>query len=103
MTITSQVTRRGKEIHRLSLGDLIDAVESGERLRAYCPIHGGDHQRSLSIALSTGWGFCHSCHAIVLVEAMNSTYAGSRTNTQVNYSNCDNTLSAGASADPLSV
>jgi hypothetical protein len=47
MTITSQTTRQGKVIHLLSLGDLVDAVESGQRLRAYCPIHGGDHQRSL--------------------------------------------------------
>jgi hypothetical protein len=68
MTITSQTTRQGKVIHRLSLGDLVDAVESGQRLRAYCPIHGGDHQRSLSIDSSTGWGFCHCCHATVLVE-----------------------------------
>ena len=50
----------------------MQAVESGERLRAYCPIHGGDHQRSLSIDRATGWGFCHCCHATVLVEAMNS-------------------------------
>jgi hypothetical protein len=39
MTITSQTTRQGKVIHLLSLGDLVDAVESGQRLRAYCPIH----------------------------------------------------------------
>src|SRR6266700_1248947 len=68
MTITSQTTRQGKVIHRLSPGDLVDAVESGQRLRAYCPIHGGDHQRSLSIDSSTGWGFCHCCHATVLVD-----------------------------------
>jgi len=68
MTITSQTTRQGKVIHLLSPGDLVDVVESGQRLRAYCPIHGGDHQRSLSIDSSTGWGFCHCCHATVLVE-----------------------------------
>ena len=68
MTITSQTTRRGKVIHLLSSSDLIDAVRSGERLRASCPIHGSDHQRSLSIDLGTGWGFCHSCHATVLVQ-----------------------------------
>src|SRR5712692_5449812 len=76
MTITSHTTRRGKVIHRLSLGDLVDAVESGQRLRAYCPIHGGDHQRSLSIDSSTGWGFCHCCHATVLVETSDPMITG---------------------------
>src|SRR5258708_17957061 len=76
MTITSRTTRQGKVIHRLSLGDLVDAVESGERLRAYCPIHDGDHQRSLSIDSSTGWGFCHCCHATVLVETGDSLIVG---------------------------
>ncbi|HET8851618.1 MAG TPA: toprim domain-containing protein [Ktedonobacteraceae bacterium] len=68
MSNTLQTTRRGNLIHRLSLDDLIDVVESGEQLRSYCPIHGGDHQRSLSIARATGWGYCHCCHATVLVE-----------------------------------
>ena len=75
MTIISQITSRGKAIHRLSLSDLIQVVESGERLRAMCPIHGGDHQRSLSIDRATGWGFCHCCHATVLVEALSSSLA----------------------------
>src|SRR5713101_9483238 len=70
MTITSQTTRRGKVIHLVSSSDLVDAIQSGERLRVYCPIHGSDHQRSLSIDLGTGWGFCHSCHATVLVQPM---------------------------------
>src|SRR6266568_510405 len=78
MTITSQTTRQGKVIYRLSLGDLVDAVESGQQLRAYCPIHGSDHQRSLSIDSSTGWGFCHCCHAIVLLETINHTISGKR-------------------------
>ena len=72
MTITPHITSRGKAIHRVSLSDLIEVVESGERLRAMCPIHGGDHQRSLSIDRATGWGFCHCCHATVLVEALSS-------------------------------
>src|SRR6266700_2046615 len=78
MTITSQTTRQGKVIHLLSLGDLNDVVESGQRLRAYCPIHGGDHQRSLSIDSSTGWGFCHCCHATVLVETIDPMIVGRR-------------------------
>jgi hypothetical protein len=73
MTITPQITSRGKAIHILSPDDLMQVVESGERLRAMCPIHGGDHQRSLSIDRVTGWGFCHCCHATVLVEALSST------------------------------
>jgi hypothetical protein len=76
MTITSQTTRQGKVFHRLSPGDLIDVVASGQRLRAYCPIHGGDHQRSLSINSSTGWGFCHCCHATVLVETSGPMITG---------------------------
>jgi hypothetical protein len=80
MTITSQTTRQGKVIHLLSPTDLGDAVAHGERLRAYCPIHGGDHQRSLSIDASSGWGFCHCCHATVLIQdnRTSSPYSGSR-------------------------
>jgi hypothetical protein len=72
MTITRHATRWGKLIHLVSPSDFDNAVRSGERLRAYCPIHGSDHQRSLSIDLSSGWGFCHSCHATVLVPSMAS-------------------------------
>ena len=80
MIITSQTTRRGKVIHLVSSSDLVDAVQSGERLRASCPIHGSDHQRSLSIDLGTGWGFCHSCHATVLVQPMASVIASGQGN-----------------------
>lgn len=31
--------------------------------RYYCPVHGGDHQRSLSVNLDTGLYHCHSCNA----------------------------------------
>jgi len=80
MSITSQKTRRGNVIHLVSSNDLADAVQSGQRLRAYCPIHGSDHQRSLSIDLDTGWGFCHSCHATVLVQQMAPVIASSQGN-----------------------
>jgi DNA primase len=73
MTITPHINSRGKAIHHVPLSDLMQVVESGERLRAICPIHGGDHQRSLSIDRATGWGFCHCCHATVLVEALSSS------------------------------
>src|SRR5260221_2586228 len=81
MTITSQTTRQGKVIHLLSRGDLGDAVESGGgggRMRTYCPMHGGYHERSLSIDPDTGWGFCHCCPATVLVTPTGSGLVGGR-------------------------
>jgi hypothetical protein len=48
-------------------------VKSG-RLRAMCPVHGGDRQRSLSIQLegdNAGFGYCHNCHATVLIAELN--------------------------------
>ena len=80
MTITRHSTQRGNVIHLVSFSDLVDAVQSGERLRASCPIHGSDHQRSLSIDCGTGWGFCHSCHATVLVQPSASVIASGQGN-----------------------
>ncbi len=102
MTITSQTTRQGKVIYRLSLGDLVDAVESGQQLRAYCPIHGSDHQRSLSIDSSTGWGFCHCCHAIVLLETINHTISGKRGSRDERRGVGSETRSPPPCVDPLS-
>ena len=81
MTVTQLLTRRGNLIHLILFSDLIEAVQYGERLRSYCPIHGSDHQRSLSIDLGTGWGYCHSCHATVLVQHMASVIARRPENT----------------------
>src|SRR5690348_14584014 len=81
MTVTQRLTRRGNVIHLISFSDLIEVLQCGERLRAYCPIHGSDHQRSLSIDLRTGWGFCHSCHATVLIPSMASVIGMSPENT----------------------
>lgn len=44
--------------------------------RAYCPIHGSDHQRSLQITTNKqdenyGFAWCHNCHATVVLEDMN--------------------------------
>src|SRR5690348_3787572 len=53
---------------------LPDLRHSGGRLRASCPIHGSDHQRSLSIQPEgeyAGFGRCFGCGAEVLVEEMN--------------------------------
>jgi hypothetical protein len=61
-------TRQGKVIHVLAEADLDAPLPSGERLRTYCPIHGSDSQRSLSIDSTSGWGYCHCCHATVLIE-----------------------------------
>src|SRR5579872_5424005 len=70
MTIRSHTTRQGKVIQMLSLDDLSDVVTGGTQLRATCPVHGGDHQRSLSIDPESGWGYCHCCHATVLVQQL---------------------------------
>lgn len=37
--------------------------ESNGEIRDYCPIHIGDHQRSLSINKNTHFYICHSCNA----------------------------------------
>ncbi len=93
MTITLQTTRRGNVIHRLSFDDLIDVVENGQQLRSYCPIHGGDHQRSLSVERATGWGYCHSCHATVLVEIPDPMTRERRWNNHVRRGTGDDILS----------
>jgi hypothetical protein len=73
-TITTQ---HGKNITILSQCELRDPRAGGEYVRAYCHIHGSDHQRSLSIQRSTGWGHCFNatCQATVLVEEWNPTVA----------------------------
>lgn len=68
MTIVQHTTRKGTVIHRLSFRDLVDVIETNSEWRAYCPIHGSDHQRSLAISRVHGWGHCHACHATVFVE-----------------------------------
>ncbi len=34
---------------------------SGDQLRYRCPLHGGDHQRSLALNPATGLYYCHCC------------------------------------------
>jgi Toprim-like len=55
----------------ISQQELDDARTSSGWIRAYCHIHGGDHQRSLSINEVTGFGNCHRCGAQVLVREIN--------------------------------
>ena len=68
-------TRHGKNITLLSQRELRAPCGSGEYVRAYCSIHGSDHQRSLSIQRASGWGHCFACQATVLVEEWNPTVA----------------------------
>ena len=66
-------TKNGKVIDILMESDLGDYRASGDRIRTSCPIHHGDHQKSLSINRSTGWGGCFnaSCKATVLIREFN--------------------------------
>jgi len=38
-------------------------AEGGRSLRAFCPFHGSDHQRSLRLHLETGRFYCFACQA----------------------------------------
>jgi hypothetical protein len=77
MSSTHVTTRAGKHIAIISSADLHDPITRGERVRAFCHLHGGDHQRSLSIDPHTGWGYCFNaaCHALVLVQDYNPEVA----------------------------
>lgn len=65
MPMTLPTSSSGRPI--LARGDLevYDPrfVRSGGRERFFCPIHGGDHQRSLSVDPTTGHYTCHACKA----------------------------------------
>ncbi|MBA2391969.1 MAG: toprim domain-containing protein [Ktedonobacteraceae bacterium] len=70
-------TTEGKQIDVLMEGDLGNYTISGDRIRAYCPVHGSDSQKSLSITHSTGWGRCFNaaCNATVLIREFNPDLA----------------------------
>jgi hypothetical protein len=70
-------TQQGKEIEILLQTELDDPIDAGEHVRAYCHLHGSDHQRSLSIDKANGWGHCFNaaCEATVLVADWNLTLA----------------------------
>jgi len=72
------ITQHGKRIQIISQRELRDPLSGGDYVRAYCHIHGSDHQRSLSINKTNGWGHCFNaaCEATVLVEEWNPTMAG---------------------------
>src|SRR6266699_6956497 len=67
------ITRNDRHIQLISQRELRDPLYRGEYVRAYCHIHGSDHQRSLSINRRTGWGHCFNatCEATVLVAEWN--------------------------------
>lgn len=64
---TTVTTRDGRQITLISQADLWDPIFTDGEVRAYCHLHGGDKQRSLSISRE-GWGFCHNCHQRVLLQ-----------------------------------
>src|SRR5205807_9581460 len=70
-------TQQGKAVEIVLQSELRSPVDLGERVRAYCHIHGSDHQRSLSITKATGWGHCFNaaCGATVLVAEWNRPLA----------------------------
>jgi hypothetical protein len=71
------ITPQGKHIEIVLERELCDPVDMGEHVRAYCHLHGSDHQRSLSITKMTGWGHCFNaaCQATVLVAEWNRPVA----------------------------
>src|SRR5260370_39791354 len=71
------ITRNDRQIQLISQRELRDPLYQGDYVRAYCHIHGSDHQRSLSINRGTGWGHCFNaaCEATVLVEEWNPRLA----------------------------
>src|SRR5215467_11260778 len=74
ITIT---TPQGKRVEIVLERELRQPVDLGEHVRAYCHLHGSDHQRSLSINKVTGWGHCFNatCQATVLVAEWNRPVA----------------------------
>lgn len=70
-------TQKGKEIEILLQTELCDPQEVGDHVRAYCHLHGSDHQRSLSVDKASGWGHCFNavCNATVLVAEWNPELA----------------------------
>jgi hypothetical protein len=70
-------THQGRVIEILLQMELDDPIDAGVHVRAYCHLHGSDHQRSLSIDKASGWGHCFNaaCEATVLVADWNLTLA----------------------------
>ena len=58
-TPTLELSRAGVEAYRQQG----PAARNGSEERYFCPIHGGDHQRSLAVNCESGAFHCHSCGA----------------------------------------
>lgn len=52
--------------------------EGGRVLRAFCPFHGSDHQRSLRVTLATGRFVCFACGAWGYLEASRQRWSDER-------------------------
>jgi len=64
ITLVLPCTTDGRPILNWDDLDRLDPPRrGGSRLRYYCPIHGGDRQRSLSVDARSGLYYCHSCKA----------------------------------------
>jgi DNA primase len=62
-------TRAGAVVYLCTWQSLADDARLyGAWLRTYCPLHGSDHQRSLSINAESGWGQCFACGRRVFVR-----------------------------------
>ncbi len=59
----------------LSQADLVNVRTQGRHMRAYCPIHGSDHQASLSVNTTSGFGECFACGVRVLIRELNRAMA----------------------------
>src|SRR5690348_8711415 len=73
---TRGVTYAGEEVLICTWQNMAPLVQQqGRWLRAYCPVHESDHQRSLSINAENGWGCCFRCQVRVLVQDLNPQVA----------------------------
>jgi hypothetical protein len=75
VTPTWVTTARGEPIALLSSSDLVNVRTQGHYLRAYCPVHGSDHQASLSVNQDNGFGVCFCCGVRVLLRELNPELA----------------------------
>lgn len=66
------ITHRATPIKCRQIDLLEPVLTPSGHIRAYCHLHGSDHQRSLSINPATGWGHCFACQAVVLIEDLRS-------------------------------
>lgn len=54
------MAERGETLSETQLSEC-RPLRQGQRIRAFCPFHGGDNQRSLSLDTATGRFYCFAC------------------------------------------